>query len=180
MFLQIWDFHMSPISIKRIAHVVLYVADPEASAAWYEDVLGMRVVARVGDGPYKGGLFLSFGQSDHDIALFKAEPGASKGKEFEHVGLELNSSSIEELKQIYEHLKAKNVEIAEVLNHGVSVGIYFFDPDGHMLEVLHQMTPHDGGAAIAELSANEGMAEPYDLTAHHQLNGVTSARKKSE
>jgi len=30
---------------------------------------------------------------------------------------------------------------------------------------LHQMTPHDGGAAIAELSANEGMAEPYDLTA---------------
>ncbi len=155
---------MSPISIKRIAHVVLYVSDPEASAAWYQDVLGMKAVARVGDGPYKGGVFLSFGQSDHDIALFKAEPGASKGREIEHVGLELNSSSIEDLRRVYAHFQAKNVNVHEILNHGVSVGIYFFDPDGHMLEVLHQMTPHDGGAAIAELSANEGMAEPYDLT----------------
>lgn len=165
MFLQIWGFHMSPISVKRIAHLVLYVADPEASAAWYQDVLGMRVVARVPDGPYEGGLFLSFGKSDHDIALFKAEAGASKGREFEHVGLELNTSSLDDLKRMYAHLKAKKVNIAEVLNHGVSVGIYFYDPDGHMLEVLHQIVPHDGGAAIAELSANEAMAEPYDLTA---------------
>jgi hypothetical protein len=30
--------------------------------------------------------------------------------------------------------------------------------------VLHQIVPHDGGAAIAELSANEAMAEPFDLT----------------
>lgn len=164
MFLQIWGSHMSPISIKRIAHVVLYVTDPEQSAAWYQDVLGMKVVARVGDGPYKGGLFLSFGQSDHDIALFKAAPGASKGREIEHIGLELDSSSIEDLKDVYARFKAKNVKVHEILNHGVSVGIYFFDPDGHMLEVLHQMTPHEGGAAIAELSANEGMAEPYDLT----------------
>lgn len=125
----------------------------------------MRIVARVGDGPYKGGIFLSFGKSDHDIALFKAEPGASKGREIEHVGLELNSSSLDDLKRVYAQFRAKNVNIAEVLNHGVSVGIYFFDPDGHMLEVLHQLTPHEGGAAIAELSANEGMAEPYDLTA---------------
>ena len=124
----------------------------------------MKIVARVGDGPYRGGLFLSFGQSDHDIALFKAEPGASKGREIEHVGLELNSSSMEDLRRAYAHLKARNVRVHEILNHGVSVGIYFFDPDGHMLEVLHQVIRHDGGAAIAELSANHGMAEPYDLS----------------
>ena len=32
---------MSTPRIKRIAHVVLYVRDPEASAAWYKDVLGI-------------------------------------------------------------------------------------------------------------------------------------------
>jgi catechol 2,3-dioxygenase-like lactoylglutathione lyase family enzyme len=154
---------MSQPKIKRIAHVVLYVADPEASAAWYEDVLGMRIVTRIADGPYKGGLFLSFGESDHDIALFRAEPGASKGHEFEHIGLELDSSSIDDLRRFYARFQAKKVKVQEILNHGVSVGIYFFDPDGHMLEVLHQVTPRDGGAAIAELSANEGMAEPYEL-----------------
>lgn len=154
---------MSQTKIKRIAHIVLYVADPEASAAWYQDVLGMKIVTRVGDGPYKGGLFLSFGQSDHDIALFRAEPGAGKGREFEHIGLELDSSSIDDLRRVYARFQAKNVKIQEILNHGVSVGIYFFDPDGHMLEVFHQLIDHSEGAAIAELSANEGMAERYEL-----------------
>ncbi len=154
---------MSQPKIRRIAHVVLYVADPEASAAWYEDVLGMKIVTRVADGPYKGGLFLSFGESDHDIALFRAQPGASRGREFEHIGLELDSSSIDDLRRVYARFRAKNVKVQEILDHGVSVGIYFFDPDGHMLEVLHQVIDRRGGAAIAELSANEGMAEPYEL-----------------
>ena len=154
---------MSQPKIRRIAHVVLYVADPEASAAWYQDVLGMKIVTRIADGPCKGGLFLSFGESDHDIALFRSQPGASKGREFEHIGLELDSSSIDDLRRVYARFRAKNVKVQEILNHGVSVGIYFFDPDGHMLEVLHQVIDHGGGAAIAELSANEGMAEPYEL-----------------
>ena len=154
---------MSQTKIKRIAHVVLFVADPEVSAAWYQDVLGMRIVTRVSDGPYKGGLFLSFGTSDHDIALFPAAPGATKGREFEHIGLELDSSNMDDLRRVYARFRAKNVNVQEILNHGVSVGIYFFDPDGHMLEVFHQVIDHGEGAAIAELSANEGMAEPYEL-----------------
>lgn len=154
---------MSQIKVRRIAHVVLYVADPEFSAKWYEDVLGMRTVARIGDGPYKGGVFLSFGESDHDIALFPGGSRGAKGHEFEHIGLELESSSIEDLQRAYARLKAREVKIHEILNHGVSVGIYFYDPDGHMLEVLHQIIGHDKGAAIAELSANQGMAEPFDL-----------------
>jgi catechol 2,3-dioxygenase-like lactoylglutathione lyase family enzyme len=38
--------------VKRVAHVVLYVRNPEASAKWYGEVLGMKVSARVPDGPY--------------------------------------------------------------------------------------------------------------------------------
>src|ERR1043166_57522 len=56
--------------VKRVAHVVLYVRDPEASARWYSEVLGMKVSARVAEGPYKDGIFMSFGEYDHDIALF--------------------------------------------------------------------------------------------------------------
>jgi catechol 2,3-dioxygenase-like lactoylglutathione lyase family enzyme len=155
---------MSQPKIKRIAHVVLYVADPEASAAWYGDVLGMRVTARVGDGPYRGGVFLSFGESDHDIALFPAQGDGGKGREFEHIGLELASSSLDDLRRVYARFLAKQVRVHEILNHGVSVGIYFYDPDGHMLEVFHQTTGLEGGAAIAELEQNGGMADPFELT----------------
>ncbi|MBS0393905.1 MAG: VOC family protein [Proteobacteria bacterium] len=149
--------------MTRIGHIGLFVADPEASARWYADVLGMSVVACASDGPYKGGIFMSFGTSDHDIGLFPQSPGASKGKEFEHVGLELDCrGDLGKLQRFYGRLQSHKVRIHEILDHGVSKGIYFFDPDGHMLEVFCQQV--HGPAAIAELGRNEGKAEPYDLT----------------
>ena len=148
--------------IRRIGHVALYVKDPAASARWYMKVLGMRIVAEAGDGPYKGGVFLSFGTSDHDIGLFKAGPDASTGREFEHVGLELDcSGDLALLQRFHASLIRHKVRIHEVLNHGVSKGIYFFDPDGHMLEVFCQEL--EGNAAIDALRDNRGMAEPYEL-----------------
>lgn len=149
--------------VKRVAHVVLYVRDPEASAAWYSDVLGMRVSARVAEGPYAGGLFLTFGQSDHDLALFRAADGATHGQEFEHIGLEVDcAGDLDALRRLYGSMLRKNVRIAEVLDHGVSVGIYFYDPDGHMLEVFCQLIPI-GPESIAELGRNGGQANPIQL-----------------
>lgn len=158
---------MKPIEVKRIAHIVLYVADPEASAAWYGKVLGMEISARVKEGPYQGGIFLTFGVSDHDIALFPAPDGATQGKEFEHVGLQLAGETMEDLQRAYAHLLANDVRIAEILDHGVSTGIYFYDPDGHMLEVLLQRTAHANGQAIRQLRENGGQADPTALDPLH-------------
>ena len=150
--------------IKRVAHVVLYVRDPEASARWYQDVLGMRTSATVTDGPYKGGIFLSFGEHDHDLALFPTSSAAGRGTEFEHIGLEVDcGGDLERLRRLYGSMVRQHVKIHEVLDHGVSVGIYFFDPDGHQLEVFCQLIPPAGGAAIAELRRNQGQANPIDL-----------------
>ncbi len=145
--------------VKRIAHIVLYVRDPEASARWYGEVLGMKVSARVSEGPYRGGVFLSFGESDHDIALFPASGESPRGKEFEHIGLQVDcDNDIESLRRLYGWMIQKNVKINEVLDHGVSTGIYFFDPDGHQLEVFCQRIPFTDGASMAELGRNQGQA----------------------
>lgn len=150
--------------VKRVAHIVLYVRDPEASARWYCNVLGMRASARVADGPYKGGIFLSFGEYDHDIALFPTTHEGALGKEFEHIGLEVDCAGrIDGLRRLYGSLIRNQVKIHEVLDHGVSVGVYFFDPDGHQLEVFCQLTSPTGGAAIAELERNQGQANPTKL-----------------
>lgn len=158
----------SPIKIERIAHIVLFVKDPEASAKWYSDILGMEISARAGDGPYKGGVFLSFGVSDHDIALFKADDDAPRGKEFEHVGLRLVSTNLDDLRTNYDFFRRHNVEIVEILDHGVSTGIYFKDPDGHMLEIFCQRVDQADGKAIAELRSNQGQADPveFDSASH--------------
>jgi len=154
---------ISPVKVAAIAHIVLFVRDPEASARWYCDILNMSISARAGDGPYKGGVFLTFGEHDHDIALFKSDDATAKGREFEHIGLRLKADSEEDLRRIYAFFLDRGVRVQEVLDHGVSTGIYFLDPDGHMLEVLHQHVAPDDGAAIAALRANEGQAEPVSL-----------------
>ncbi|SNS65987.1 MULTISPECIES: VOC family protein [unclassified Azospirillum] len=150
--------------IKRIGHVVLYVRDPTASAQWYSRILGMKIVTQVKEGPYAGGYFLSFGTHDHDIALFPAQPGTTKGQEFEHIGLELDcGGDLETLRRIHAFFLENDVKIAEVLDHGVSTGIYFYDPDGHMLEVFAQVVGPEDGAAMAELERNGGQALPTGL-----------------
>lgn len=149
--------------IKRIAHVVLYVRDPESSAKFYTEVLGMRVSAKVPDGPYRGGIFLSFGVQDHDLALFPATH-TERGREFEHIGLQVDcDGDLDQLRRLYGKMLQHKVRINEVLDHGVSIGVYFFDPDGHQLEVFCQLVDPADGKAIAELSKNEGQANPIEL-----------------
>ena len=151
--------------VRRVAHVVLYVRDPEASSRWYCDVLGMQVSSRTVDGPYKGGVFLSFGEYDHDIALFPSTADREKGKEFEHIGLEVDcNADLDQLRRLYGSLLRKQVKVSEILDHGVSVGVYFFDPDGHQLEVFCQLTPPTGGAALAQFRRGHGQANPIELT----------------
>jgi len=150
--------------VKRVAHVVLYVRDPDASVRWYCEVLGMKMSAQVLEGPYRGGFFLSFGEYDHDIALFPATSAAERGKEFEHIGLEVDcDGNLDQLRRLYGSMIKHNVRINEILDHGVSIGIYFFDPDGHQLEVFCQLIPPADGAAIAELTRNHGQANPITL-----------------
>jgi catechol 2,3-dioxygenase len=152
--------------VKRVAHVVLYVSDPEASARWYSDVLDMKVSARVAEGPYKDGVFMSFGEHDHDLAFFPAPP-EDRPARYEHIGLEVDcGGDLNKLRRLYGKMLRKGVRIHEVLNHGVSIGVYFYDPDGHQLEVFCQVVPQEGGAAIAELTRNQGQA---DLTALEPL-----------
>ena len=150
--------------VRRVAHVVLYVRDPEASARWYSEVLGMGISATVSDGPYRGGIFLSFGEHDHDLALFPASGGGERGQEFEHIGLEVDcGGDLDQLRRLYGWMLKHDVRIHEILDHGVSIGIYFYDPDGHQLEVFCQLVPSAGGQAIAELGRNEGQANPTTL-----------------
>jgi catechol 2,3-dioxygenase len=47
--------------------------------------------------------------------------------------------SLEDLKEIYQRLKDKEVPIERVSDHGISVGIYFRDPDGNGLEVSYEL-----------------------------------------
>lgn len=149
--------------IKKIGHVVLHVEDPAKSAQWYVDVLGMTIVTKLEGGPFQGAVFLTFGEQDHDIALFPGGLPGKKGKEFEHIGLEVEcGGDLDVFRRLYDKIVASGAEIAFILDHGVSKGVYFYEPDGHMLEIYCQLVP-SGPQSIKQLADNQAMAEPCEL-----------------
>jgi catechol-2,3-dioxygenase len=145
----------------RRTHIALFVADPFATASWYEDVLGMEVTAR---GPQW--VFLSFGTKHHDIALIRAEPGAdgqhTRGTiNLQHYGLEIEGD-VDELRRLLGMLQAKGVPVVKTTDHAVGFGVYFTDPDGHRFEFFCE-TVHDDVEGKRLLGLLGAPSTPIDL-----------------
>ncbi len=145
--------------IKKLGHVVLYVRDAMASADWYADILGMDIVI---SSPHIPAAFLSFNDRDHDLALFGIGDRRSVGgHDFNHVSFEIDGD-LDDLRAFHTRLLDRSVRITGVVDHGISYGIYFFDPDGHQLEVFYQRIQPDSAAkrAFAEMGI---LATPISL-----------------
>ena len=148
------------VKINKVGHVVLAVKDPEASAKWYTEVLGMDLMYYNEKGQMA---FLSFGTQHHDIAVVKAPEDATLGSPgISHTALQIEGG-LDELKQLYQRMRDKGVEIDFNTDHGLSQSVYFFDPDGNRLEVFCEtMTPAEG---IEFMRAGRAGRDPLELEA---------------
>jgi catechol 2,3-dioxygenase len=79
-------------------------------------------------------------EESHEVALMEvgeAAPGMQQGQ----VGLNhmaWRMASLDDLNELYHRLKERNVPIDRVADHGISLGIYFRDPDGNGIEVYYE------------------------------------------
>ncbi|MBP2544987.1 VOC family protein [Acinetobacter guillouiae] len=138
-------------------HLSLFVRDPEASAQWYADVLGMVEHAR---GP--AWIMMSFGVKHHDIALIKAAPDAQQGGlGLQHYGLEIEGT-FETLQKLHGMLIQKGVEVVKTTDHTVGNGLYFNDPDGNRLEFFLE-TIHDDAEAIKAFHDAGAPSNPIEI-----------------
>jgi len=121
-------------------HAVLWVSDPEVSAAFYEEALGLEIKERSGLG-----IFLSSPASltDHDLGLFpaQAKPPAEGVRGARNPGLYHIAWEVEtlaELIQAKERLSGMDALVGEN-NHGVSRSLYCRDPDGIEFEIMWEL-----------------------------------------
>ncbi|WP_034261035.1 VOC family protein [Altibacter lentus] len=121
------------IEIEFLDHVAIRVADMEASAAWYEKVLGLKrySVPKWGDFP----VFLLSGRSG--IALFpanttdpKLEP-TSRNVKIDHFAFNVTKENFEKAKKRYSEL---GLEFS-IQDHHYFDSIYTRDIDGHTVEL---------------------------------------------
>jgi catechol 2,3-dioxygenase len=121
-----------------LGHVNLYVRNAERSQQWYADILGLHTY------DFRPGwaAFMSADlEQSHEVALIQVgeeAPLQQKGQ----VGLNHMAwmmHSLDDLKELYHRLKEKNVSVDHISDHGISVGIYFRDPDGNGVEVSYEL-----------------------------------------
>lgn len=96
------------------------------------------------DSPQARLLFLANHSRDHhELALIEIGPDApspdSGAIGMAHVAFRLETQ--EQLEQAYEELKRREIPISFTVNHGITNSVYFFDPDGHELEVYCDNDP---------------------------------------
>ncbi len=122
------------MEIERLDHLVLTVADIEATCAFYSHVMGMQV-ATFGSGRKA----LAFGQQKINLHEY--------GKEFEPKAIlptpgsgDLCFITATPMSEVIEHLKSESVTIIEGPAQktgaiGKLNSVYFRDPDGNLIEV---------------------------------------------
>jgi len=119
--------------IDFLDHVAIRVADLEASANWYGDVLGLKRYQLPEWGKFP--IFLLSGKSG--IALFPAvtsDPqlnSLSKNVKIDHFAFHVSRENFEKAKKKYLEL---NLDF-NLQDHHYFESIYTQDPDGHTVEL---------------------------------------------
>jgi catechol 2,3-dioxygenase-like lactoylglutathione lyase family enzyme len=124
-----------PFVVDRLDHVVLNCRDAEATAAWYERVLGMT---RENFGPDRR-ISLKFGNQKFNVRPTGAPDWITAESELPG-SLDLCFVTSAPLSEVIDHLNACGVTITkgtvpQVGAIGTLSSVYFRDPDNNLLEI---------------------------------------------
>lgn len=131
----------SRLEIRRTSHLTLRCRDIAATQQFYENALGMFLVAR----DERDRRYFSADATTRRIVLALEPardldaPGPTPKTMYgmEHFSLEV--SSFVDLQHAYHRFKAVGVPIDHTQDHGVTASVYFRDPDGNLMEVYHDV-----------------------------------------
>jgi len=116
---------------KKLAHLVLKTSNYEAMVDWYLKVLNARVALAV---PHVS--FLTFDDEHHRIAIVKVPRLAQHGPNtcgMDHIAF--TYGDLGDLLATYKRLAAQGIRPRWPINHGMTVSLYYEDPDGNHLEL---------------------------------------------
>lgn len=146
------------VSLKRIHHVAYRCNDAKETVAFYQRVLGMDFVLAIAEDevpstkepdPYMH-VFLDAGMGNV-LAFFELPTREPMDRDrntpewVQHIAFELED--LDALMAAKASIEAEGIEVVGPTHHGIFKSIYFFDPNGHRLELA------------ANIGTDEQMAE---------------------
>jgi len=150
-------------SLKRIHHVAYRCRDARETVEWYEKTLGMTYTTAFAEDhvpstgafdPYMH-VFLDCG-GGNVLAFFELPNQPDMGKDpntpawVQHIAFEV--ADVDALLAAKTHLEGQGISVLGPTYHGVFRSIYFFDPNGHRLELACNIGTEAQAAELRELA----------------------------
>ncbi len=132
---------MAKFEVRQIDHVELFVPDQRAAAAWYERVLGLRVLDELADWAQGGPLMVTTAHAHTKLALFEGEPLKTRAQgAFRRVAFQVDAPGfaafIDRLPKLeLQSETGRPVTGTDWVDHGAALSIYFSDPWLHRFEI---------------------------------------------
>tara|TARA_B100000953_G_scaffold268428_1_gene237624 strand:- start:994 stop:1521 length:528 start_codon:yes stop_codon:yes gene_type:complete len=161
------------MSLKQIHHVAYRCIDAKETVNFYRDLLGMEFKLAIAEDkvpstgapdPYMH-VFLDAG-NDNVLAFFELPNSPEMGRDdqtpdwVQHIAFEV--TSFEELTRYKERIEDLSIEVIGPINHGIFDSIYFFDPNGHRLELAVNKGTEEQMQQLKDVA--EEMLEEWSVT----------------
>ncbi len=180
------------MSLKRIHHVAYRCNDARETVEFYQRLLGMDFVLAIAEDrvpstkepdPYMH-VFLDAGMGNV-LAFFELPNSPPMGRDpntpawVQHIAFEVET--MEGLMEAKRKVEAAGLEVVGPVNHGIFESIYFFDPNGHRVELavntgsdedlrrLHEVAP----AMLEEWSRTKRAPQHAAWLHERELSGLT-------
>jgi catechol 2,3-dioxygenase-like lactoylglutathione lyase family enzyme len=134
------------MGFNGVNHLAMATGDIDKTIRFWRDLLGMRLVAGLGEPGYR---HYFFEISKDDLIAFFEWPGVKPVNEkehgrpvsgpfiFDHVSFGLDRE--EELWELKDRLEAAGFPVSDVIDHGFIHSIYAYDPNGIPIEFSHNV-----------------------------------------
>lgn len=134
------------MKIQQIHHVAYRCKDAKETVEFYTRHLNMDFILAISEdrvpstkepNPYMH-VFLDAGQGNI-LAFFELPNSPEMGRDentpawVQHIAFQLKS--VEELLEAKKYLQSQGLEVVGPTDHGIIQSIYFFDPNGHRIEL---------------------------------------------
>ncbi len=163
------------IQIEKIHHVAYRCKDAKETVDWYKKNLNMNFILAFAEDhvpstkafdPYMH-LFLDAGNGNV-LAFFELPTQPEMGRDentpkwVQHIALKVKDRAA--LIEAKAHLEANGVNVLGITNHGIFHSIYFFDPNGHRLELAYDDEKAPEKIAMISEKMKHEMLEEWSKT----------------
>jgi catechol 2,3-dioxygenase len=122
-----------PFIKPSLHHVTLKTTRLQDMIDWYGKTVGTRVIYQ-----FPGGAWLSNDNANHRLGLLAFPDFHEVGKQEKHTGMHHSAfeyGTFEDLLNSYARIRDSNIVPKFCLNHGMTISMYYADPDGNLVEL---------------------------------------------